>query len=62
MNKKQIHSVQSAIINQCLLEDISHPEDITLVVVEALKTINASSVAGHRAAVTKGQTLACERY
>jgi hypothetical protein len=47
-------------MERCLLEGIDNPEDISVVVVEALKTINKSSLAGHKAATTKGQTLACE--
>jgi hypothetical protein len=47
-------------MERCLLEGIDNPDDIAVVVVEALKTISKDSIAGHKAAVTKGQTLACE--
>lgn len=58
MNKARIHRVQSALIAQCLKEGINHPSDIYVTVVEALKTINESAVAGHKAAKTKRQRSA----
>jgi len=48
-------------MERCLLEGIDDSDAITIVVVEALKTINNSSLAGHKAAITKGQTLACKQ-
>ena len=59
-NKNAIHRVKSVIMERCLMEGIDDPDSISAIVVEALKTINKSSLAGHKAAKTKGQSLAYE--
>jgi len=61
MNKAKINRIRSAIVDQCLTEGINNTDYMYVMVVEALKTINKNSVAGHKAAVTKGQGLAFMR-
>ena len=58
MNKQMIRRVRVAILTQCIAEGISKPEVISSVTVEALKQIGTASVAGVKAALTKGQRLA----
>lgn len=56
-----VHKVKSSLMNTFLKEGIDDPDQIDVVVVQALKTINSSSLAGHKAAKTKKQTLAYQR-
>ena len=61
-NKKLAHRIKSAILEQCSKEGISEPEDISIIVVEALKTVGPMSVAGTRAAQTKHQVLSHQSH
>lgn len=61
VRKRIVKKIKSVLIDRCLREGIDTPEDIDIVVIQALKTINASSLAGHKAAKTKKQTLAYQR-
>jgi hypothetical protein len=58
--KKAIRRMKSSIMDRCIKEGINDSGSISAIVVEALKTINKSALAGHKAAITKCQTLACE--
>lgn len=58
MNKRMIYRMKSAILEQSAKEGLNNPMQISAITVEALKTIGVNSVAGTKAALTKGQILA----
>lgn len=58
MNKQVIRRVRVAFLKQCAAEGIVKQEKVAEVVAKALMGVGKASVAGVKAAMTKGQRLA----